>query len=147
MPDFDAERRAFQLLQWVPFSLPADFDLDLVDQGLYTRLQQQRSSKALDDWDRNHPHVRSEELAAFHELERLRVYTQNDFFSPTKAKHGYYVTQLRGHLRGDPGVQSRITSPQTGNSATGKGFTRSGPDATSKGKGERPRIKRRNPRR
>ena len=144
---FEQELRAHALLQWVPYALPSEFDVELADQGHYTKLQRQRSSTALDAWDKEHPYVRSDELSAFHELERLGVYTQNDFFSPTKAKHGYYATKLRNHLRGDSGVQPRATSPQAGDRPAGEGFTRSGPDAQSKGKGERPRLKRRDPRR
>ena len=146
MLDLDAERRAFALLQWVPYSLPNEFDEELAAEQHYTRLQRQRSNAALDAFDKQHPAERSTELQAFYELERLGVYTQNDFFSPTKAKHGYYATKLRDHLRGDSGVQPRATSPQAGDRPAGEGFTRSGPDAQSKGKGERPRLKRRDPR-
>jgi len=98
MPDLDAERRAFALLQWVPYSLPAQFDYELAAQGHYTRLQQQRGNAALDDFDKQHPAERSTELQAFYELERLGVYTQSDFFSPTKAKDGYYARRLKLHL-------------------------------------------------
>ena len=97
-PDFDAERRAFELLQWVPYSLPTDFDEDLAAECYYTRTQKKRSDAALNAWDKEHPYERSEELNAFHELERLGVYTQADFFSPFKAKDGYYAKRLKEHL-------------------------------------------------
>ena len=94
---FEQELRAHALLQWVPYAIPSEFDVELADQGHYTKLQRQRSSTALDAWDKEHLYVRSDELSAFHELERLGVYTQNDFFSPTKAKHGYYTKRLKEH--------------------------------------------------
>ena len=55
MTSLDAERRAYDLLQWVPYSLPTEFDPDLADQGHYTALQRERSDRALDAWDREHP--------------------------------------------------------------------------------------------
>jgi hypothetical protein len=94
----DAERRAFDLLQWVPFSLPVPFDPELAEQGHYTALQKARSDAALDAWDKAHPHETSTELAAFHELERLGIYSQAVFYSPAKAKDGYYTRRLRDHL-------------------------------------------------
>jgi len=98
MLDLDAQRRAFALLQWVPYSLPSEFDYELAVQGHYTRLQRERSDAALDVSDKEHPYVRSTELQAFYELERLGVYTQSDFFSPPKAKDGYYARRLKLHL-------------------------------------------------
>ena len=98
MLDLDAERRAFALLQWVPYSLPTEFDEDLAADGYYTKTQKQRSNAALDAFDKQHPAERSTELEAFYELERLGIYTNADFFSPTKAKDGYYAKRLKEHL-------------------------------------------------
>ena len=98
MLDLGAERRAFALLQWVPYSLPTEFDEDLAADGYYTKTQKQRSNAALNAFDKQHPAERSTELEAFHELERLGIYTNADFFSPTKAKNGYYAKRLKGHL-------------------------------------------------
>jgi hypothetical protein len=98
MPDLDAERRAFALLQWVPYSLPTQFDHELAAEQHYTHLQRQRSEAALNAWDKEHPPERSTELEAFHELERLGIYTKADLFSPTKAKDGYYARRLKEHL-------------------------------------------------
>lgn len=93
------ERRAYELLQWVPFSLPSTFDDDLAAVGHYTKLQRERSNAALDAWDKAHPEPESPELAAFHALEKLGIYTQNDFFSPSKAQDGYYVRRLKEHTQ------------------------------------------------
>ena len=95
MPDFDAERRAFQLLQWVPYSLPSDFDEDLAADGYYTATQKRRSDEALSAWDKAHPFEVSDELAAFQELEWLGIYSQADLYSPLKAKDGFYTRRLR----------------------------------------------------
>ena len=98
MLDLDAQRRAYELLQWVPYSLPTEFNEDLAADGYYTRLQRQRSNAALDAFDKQHPAERSTELEAFHELKRLGIYTNADFFSPSKAKDGYYAKRLKEHL-------------------------------------------------
>ena len=87
----DKELRAYELLQWVPFSLPADCDEELVLLGHYSKTQRARSDAALDAWEAAHPYETSAELAAFRELERLRIYSQQNFFSPSRAKDGYYT--------------------------------------------------------
>lgn len=92
--DLDKERRAYELLQWVPFSLPAIFDPALAEQGHYTALQSKRSDAALDAWDKAHPYEPSAELAAFRELERLGIYGPMTFYSPSKAKDGDYTRRL-----------------------------------------------------
>lgn len=143
----DPELRAYELLQWVPYSLPSPYDEELALEGHYTRLQRQRSDQALADFDRENPSQTSPELAAFRELERLGIFTQNDFYLPSKAEHGFYADLLRNRLRGRSRLQSGASKAQVKDQATGTGFARSGPDATSKSNGERPRLKRRNPRR
>ena len=95
MTNPDAEERAFDLLQWNPFSLPTEYDDDLALLGYYSRTQAERSNNALDAWDEQHPYKCSDELAAFRELERLGVYTPADFFSPSKAKNGHYTERLK----------------------------------------------------
>ena len=84
MTNPDAEERAFDLLQWNPYSLPAEYNDEHALLGLYSKLQKERSDRALDAWDEQHPYKCSDELAAFRELERLGVYTPADFFSPSK---------------------------------------------------------------
>ena len=51
LEELDKERRAFALLQWVPYSLPSVFSFQLASEGYYSRLQRQRSDKALDEFD------------------------------------------------------------------------------------------------
>jgi hypothetical protein len=98
----DPEERAFDLLQWNPYSLPAEYNDESALLGLYSKLQKERSDRALDAWDEQHPYKSSDELAAFRELERLGVYTPADFFSPSKAKNGHYTKRLK-QLRADTG--------------------------------------------
>lgn len=91
------EERAHFLLQWVPFSLAAEFDEDLAAEECYSKSQRQRSDQALDAFDKEHQYECSDQLTAFRELERLGVFSQADFFSPTKAKDGYYTQRLKQH--------------------------------------------------
>ena len=95
MTDSDAEERAFDLLQWNPYSLPAEYNDEQALLGLYSKLQKERSDRELDAWDEQHPYKCSDELAAFRELERLGVYTPADYFSPSKAKNGHYTERLK----------------------------------------------------
>ena len=95
MTNPDAEERAFDLLQWNPYSLPAEYNDESALLGLYSKLQKERSDRALDAWDEQHPYKCSDELAAFRELERLGVYTPADFFSPSTAKNGHYTERLK----------------------------------------------------
>ena len=91
------EERAHFLLQWVPYSLLAEFDEDLAAQGHYTKLQRQRSDQILKAFEKEHQYECSNELAAFRELERLGVFSQSDFFSPSRAKDGFYTKRLKQH--------------------------------------------------
>ena len=97
MTNPDAEERAFDLLQWNPYSLPTEYDDDLALVGYYSKTQKERSDRALDAWEKEHPFKSSDELTAFRELERLGVYSDSDFFSPAKAKDGHYTSRFKEH--------------------------------------------------
>ena len=99
MVDFDKEKRAYEMLKFVPYSFPAEFDWELAALGVYSKAQKERSDKALDEFDKENPYESSPELTAFRELERLGVYTQNDFYSPTKATNEFYTKRLREYER------------------------------------------------
>ena len=114
MTDLNQEQRAFDLLQWVPYSLPGFFDDDLAVIGHYTEIQTQKSDAALKAWDDDHPFVSSSELTAFKELERLGVYSDSDFYSPSKAKDGAYSEQLK--TRASRVVNSSSTPRRESNS-------------------------------
>lgn len=115
MIDPDQERRAYALLQWVPYSLPTEFDEELAMHGAYSAMQRKRTDAALDEWDQKHPYKASAELAAFRELERLGIYNQSDLYSPAKAKCGHYSERLKqqsersgssGHVRTPRGFKT-----------------------------------------
>lgn len=91
----DKERRAYDLLRWVPYSLPTDFDPVLAIQGHYTQLQKHRSDKALDDFDKANPVQSSPELQAFKTLHSLGHFSDDIYYSPAKAKDGFYTTELK----------------------------------------------------
>ena len=95
----EQERRAYALLQWVPYSLPTEFDEELAMRGVYSAMQRKRSNAALDEQDQKHPEKTSAELAAFRELERLGIYNQSDLYSPAKAKCGHYSERLKQHSK------------------------------------------------
>ncbi len=118
MTDLSQEQRAYDLLQWVPYSLPGFFDDDLAVVGYYTEIQTQKSDAALKAWDDDHAFVSSSELTAFKELERLGVYSDSDFYSPSKAKDGAYSEQLKTRA---PRVINSSSPPRRESDSGGEG--------------------------
>tara|TARA_Y100001963_G_scaffold50353_1_gene70504 strand:+ start:239 stop:610 length:372 start_codon:yes stop_codon:yes gene_type:complete len=94
MVDFDKERRAYEMLKWVPYSFPSEFNWELAALGAYSKAQKERSDIALDQWDKDNPYETSTEMKAFRELETLGVYTQSDYYSPAKAANAFYSRRL-----------------------------------------------------
>ena len=45
MVDFEKEKRAYELLRWVPYSFPEDFDWEKAALGVYSKAQKERSDK------------------------------------------------------------------------------------------------------
>ena len=83
--DLDKEKRAYEMLRWVPYSFPADFNMELALLGTYLKAQKERSDIALDEFDKQHPYQSSAELDAFRKLEDLGRFSQKDYYSPHKA--------------------------------------------------------------
>ena len=81
----ERERRAWSLLRWSTPVEIAEFDEDLAVDGFYTRVQRERSDKALDAFDKGIVRPLSE-LDAFRELEKRKVYGESDLYSPDKAE-------------------------------------------------------------
>lgn len=82
-----AEERAYKLLQWGYPAPLAPFDEALACDGFYSRIQKERSDKALDAFDAEKESQKTlSELDAFRELCRLGVLTDQDLFSPDKAQ-------------------------------------------------------------
>jgi len=101
----DRERRAYEMLRWVPYSLPTDFDPALAIAGYYTQLQDQRSDKALDEFERNLPDDTSPELHAYQILQAIGHLKEHDYYSPARAKRGEYSATLKQiTTRTDPTV-------------------------------------------
>ena len=94
MVDWEKEKRAYELLRWVPYSFPADFNWELAALGVYSTAQKERSDIALDRWDRENPYEESSELKAFRGLERLGAYNQSNYFSPMKSSNRHYQRRL-----------------------------------------------------
>lgn len=94
MVDWEKEKRAYEMLRWIPYSFPADFNWELAALGVYSTAQKERSDLALEKWDKENPYEESSELKAFRELERLGVYNQSNYFSPMKASDGHYQRRL-----------------------------------------------------
>ena len=115
MIDFEKEKRAYDMLKFVAYSVPAEFDWELAALGVYSKAQKERSDKALDEFDKENPYESSPELTAFRELERLGVYTQNDFYSPTKAANEFYTKRLRKYERNRRRNSERRSLPSESN--------------------------------
>jgi len=134
--DLNQEQRAYDLLQWVPYSLPSFFDDDLAVIGYYTEIQAQKSDAALKAWDDDHPFVSSSELTAFKELERLGVYSNSDFYSPSKAKDGAYSEQLKTRA---PRVINSSSPPRRESNPSGEGERLDASHAKQSFRARRPR--------
>ena len=117
----DIERRAYKLLQWLPYGLRAEFDDELAQAGYYSKMQRQRSNEALDAFDAAHPYQSSDELTAFRELERLRIYSKQTLFSPSKAKDGFYTRRLK-ELRAPGGAQRSQSPPPRRSAGRRRGY-------------------------
>jgi hypothetical protein len=91
----DRERAAYEMLRWVPYSLHAPFDPALAIEGHYSRMQDHRSSKALDAWDAAHPYEQSPELQAFYTLQAIGQLSEHDYYSPERAKRGGYTAEFK----------------------------------------------------
>ena len=136
MTDLNHELRAYDLLQWLPYGLPSFFDDDLAVIGYYTKTQAQRSNAALNAWDNDHPFVSSSELTAFKELERLGVYSDSDFYSPSKAKDGAYSEQLKTRT---PRVINSSSPPRRESNPSGEGAGLDASHAKQSFRARRPR--------
>jgi|TARA_Y100000289_G_C3874978_1_gene125566 hypothetical protein len=108
MVELVKERRAYDLLQWVAYSLPSDYDLSLALKNHYTKLQKQRSDYAFDEFCADNRYESGPELKAFRTLHDLGIFTPDVYFSPSRAKDGYYTDELRKCTR----VSASTDSPE-----------------------------------
>ena len=92
----EREWRAWKLLQWGSRAEIAPFDEVLAVQGFYTRVQKERSDEALDAFDQEmRKPLGLSELDAFRILEARGVFSQDDYYSPSKAANGFYRQRLK----------------------------------------------------
>lgn len=113
----DQAERAYELLKWQALAPLANFD----DEVPYFETWRQSSDRALNQWEKEHPSSSSSELDAFRELEKLGHYTQNDYYSPSKAANGFYTEQLQQRKARAPVSTDKI------------GITRREPDVQREG--------------
>ena len=91
----EKEKQAYKMLQSIPYSLPpAEFNWELAARGFYTKMQKERSDKALDEFEKELQPKISGELSAFLELEALGIYSEQDNFDPNKADNEFYTQRL-----------------------------------------------------
>ena len=102
-------------------------------------MQKERSDAALDAWDLKHPYESSEELTAFRELERLGVYTDDDYFSPSLASDAFYRKTLKQHTA----TTASVNGPSSARGNIDPVRKGTGLDAPNAKQGFRPRRPRR----
>lgn len=134
--DLDQELRAYEMLRFVPYQLDAPYSEELAMNGFYSKLYRLHSDEGLAELEESAPYTRSPELEAFYELERMGVYTQNDYYSPSKARNAFYTKQLE-QLLGSTGLRPS-------NSGNAKGGDQAGQASHGGNQGRRPRRARRN---
>jgi hypothetical protein len=140
MADMEKEERAYALLQWGAIAPLAPFNEALAADGFYSRVQKERSDKALDAFDKEQEKSRpTTELDAFRQLCAWGVFTNSDFYSPEKADNSVYSHELKfqQHQRQlnamGKGLRSPSATRQQGDSNVSRGGMAPG-DAQSGGR-------------
>ena len=96
VPDFDVEKDCYRRLKSVPYSLPpAEFNWELAAFGYYSKMQKERSDKALDEFEKELQPSNYSQTAAFEELKKLGVYTEKTKYNLEQAENGFYTKRLK----------------------------------------------------
>ena len=96
VPDFDVEKDCYRRLKSVPYSLPpAEFNWELAAFGYYSKLQKERSDKALDEFEKELQPSNYSQTAAFEELKSLGIYTEKTKYNLEQAENGFYTKRLQ----------------------------------------------------
>ena len=112
-PDFDVEKDCYRRLKSVPYSLPpAEFNWELAAFGYYSKLQRERSDKALDEFEKELQPSNYSQTAAFEELKSLGVYTEKTKYNLEQAENGFYTKRLQTVKR-SRGINTTRRSRQT----------------------------------
>ena len=113
IPDFDVEKDCYRRLKSVPYSLPpAEFNWELAAFGYYSKLQKERSDKALDEFEKELQPSNYSQTAAFEELKSLGVYTEKTKYNLEQAENGFYTKRLQTVKR-SRGINTTRRSRQT----------------------------------
>ena len=87
------DERAYELLKWQSLAPIGEFDPAFP----YFDVWKAASDKALHQFENEHYYESSDELKAFQYLERLGIFNQSDYYSPSKAKENEYTSRLKEH--------------------------------------------------
>lgn len=113
IPDFDVEKDCYRRLKSVPYSLPpAEFNWELAAFGYYSKLQKERSDKALDEFEKELQPSNYSQTAAFEELKKLGIYTEKTKYNLEQAENGFYTKRLQTVKR-SRGINTTRRSRQT----------------------------------
>ena len=113
VPDFDVEKDCYRRLKSVPYSLPpAEFNWELAAFGYYSKLQKERSDKALDEFEKELQPSNYSQTAAFEELKSLGIYTEKTKYNLEQAENGFYTKRLQTVKR-SRGINTTRRSRQT----------------------------------
>ena len=95
-PDFDVEKDCYRRLKSVPYSLPpAEFNWELAAFGYYSKLQKERSDKALAEFEKELQPSNYSQTAAFEELKKLGIYTEKTKYNLEQAENGFNIKRLK----------------------------------------------------
>ena len=113
VPDFDVEKDCYRRLKSVPYSLPpAEFNWELAAFGYYSKLQKERSDKALAEFEKELQPSNYSQTAAFEELKSLDIYTEKTKYNLEQAENGFYTKRLKS-VRKSRGIDITRRSRQT----------------------------------
>ena len=123
-----SDERAYELLKWQSLAPLGEFDPSFP----YFDVWKAASDKALDEFERDSHYETSDQMKAFQYLERLGVYSQSDYYSPSKAKDDdhNYVAELKQHQQQ---IRGEATTPPR--SVDQAGAARRARDPERKGQG------------
>ena len=112
-PDFDVEKDCYRRLKSVPYSLPpAEFNWELAAFGYYSKLQKERSDKALAEFEKELQPSNYSQTAAFEELKSLGIYTEKTKYNLEQAENGFYTKRLKS-VRKSRGIDITRRSRKT----------------------------------
>ena len=113
IPDFDVEKDCYRRLKSVPYSLPpAEFNWELAAFGYYSKMQKERSDKALAEFEKELQPSNYSQTAAFEELKSLGIYTEKTKYNLEQAENGFYTKRLQTVKR-SRGINTTRRSRQT----------------------------------